>query len=106
MAIGHIWILFCILLIVSIISIALLFGVKDTQGNIIIFAGTVLLGILISYISMTSLPSNYLVPRFIAGTIGFLSFVGVVLRFTKKVFPAKLLVTASIVFGIIQLFFF
>lgn len=102
---GLLLIIFIVIAVVSSISIASLYFVKDPRSNNIIFTCTVAMGILISYLNMTSLPSNFVFSRIVAGLFGILAIIGVLLKFKKRDHAAKLLVTASVVLGIVQLFF-
>lgn len=106
MALGILLSVFIVIAVVSIMSIALLFLVKDPKRNNVIFAITVILGILISYISVTALPSNFIVSRIVTGSFGALSIIGIVLKLMRKEMLAKILATASVALGVIQLFFF
>jgi len=106
MALGALLILFIILTVVSILTIGLLFLVKDPQINNIVFFVTAVLGIVISYMAFTSLPSNFTVSRMVAGFFGLLTVIGVVMKFMQKAALAKLFVSVSVVLGMLQLFFF
>ncbi|OAB38708.1 hypothetical protein PMSD_06750 [Paenibacillus macquariensis subsp. defensor] len=106
MALGYLSILFIIIAVVSVISIALLFTVKEPKTNNVLFVVTAILGVLIGYISVTALPSNYVVSRIFAGAFGIVSIIGIILMWMKKVAIAKVLVAISVVFGVLQLFFF
>lgn len=106
MALGILLIVFIVIAIVSIVSIVLLYLVKDPKGNNIVFVVNVMLGILISYINVTALPDNYLVPRTVAGAFGTLSIIGIVLKLMRQEMLAKIFVTASVALGVLQLFFY
>lgn len=106
MALGILLVIFIVIAVVSIMSIALLFLVKDPKRNNVIFAITVILGILINYISVTALPSNFIVPIIVTGSFGALSIIGIVLKLMRRGMLAKILATASVALGVIQLFFF
>lgn len=103
---GLLLIIFIVIAAISCISIALLYFVKDPKRNNIIFTCTVAIGILISYLNITSLPSNFVFPRIVAVLFGILAVIGVLLKFKKWDHAAKLLVTTSVVLGVFQLFFF
>lgn len=106
MALGLLLIFYFIIAAASGICIISLFVVKETKANHIIFAITVVLGILICYLNVTSLPSNLIVPQIVAVFFGILSVIGVVLKYMQRVNAAKIWVAASVVLGVIQLFFF
>lgn len=60
-------IFFIFIAVINLICIALLFLVKDPKMNNIFFVGTVILGVLICYLNITSLASNLIVPQIVAG---------------------------------------
>lgn len=100
------FIFFIFIAVVNLICITLLFLVKDPKINNIFFVGTVILGVLICYLNITSLASNLIVPQIVAGFFGVLSLIGIVLKYMRKFLAAKIFITASVVLGIVQLFFF
>ena len=106
MALGLLVIVFIVIAVVSLFSIAALFMVKDPKGNNIVFGFTVLLGIVISYMAVTALPTNYTVPRVFSASMGVLAIIGVLLKLMHKTIAAKILVSASVLLGLTQLFFF
>ncbi|OAB41757.1 hypothetical protein PGLA_15930 [Paenibacillus glacialis] len=106
MALGYLVFLFIIIAVISIFSIVLLFVVKDRRSNNAIFIVTAILGVLINYMSVTVLPDNYVVSRIAAGSFGILSIIGIILMYMKKKTMAKVMVAASVVLGVLQLFFF
>ncbi|MGO4185164.1 hypothetical protein AB4Z17_28755 [Paenibacillus sp. TAF43_2] len=98
-------IMFIVIAFVCLISIALLYMVKDPPKNTIVFLFTAALGIFISFLNVTSFPSNLVMPRIIAVCFGMLAIIGVVLKYKHSNTAAKLFITASVVLGIVQLFF-
>lgn len=106
MALGLLMIIFIVIAVVSVFSIAALFMVKDSKGNNIVFGFTVLLGIVISYMAVTALPTNLTVPRVFSASMGVLAVIAVVLKLMHKTIAAKILVSASVLLGLTQLFFF
>ncbi|GGH16196.1 hypothetical protein [Paenibacillus segetis] len=106
MALGILLVVFVTLAIVSLISILLLFLVKDPRINHIFFIVTVILGIVISYMNFTSIASNMFAPRVIAVVFSILLAFGVILRYMGNITAAKILTAASVVLGCLQLFFF
>lgn len=106
MALGALWILLLVMAVISIVSIVLLFTVKDNKINNVIFGFAVIFGILVSYLAVTSLPDNYTGTRIIAASFGVLAIIGIILRFMQKTMISNVLVTASIVLSMLQLFFF
>ncbi|WP_054957758.1 hypothetical protein [Paenibacillus dakarensis] len=106
MALGLLWIIFIVIAVISLFSIAALFMVKDPRGNRIVFGFTAILGLIISYMAFTALPTNMTVPRVFSASMGVLTLVSVILRFMNKTLSAKILVSASVILGLTQLFFF
>lgn len=105
MALGILLIMFIVIGVVCVVSIASLYLVKDPQKNTVIFVITAGLGILISYLNFTSLASNLVAPRIVAIVFGILAVIGLILKYKHGDFAAKLFVTASVVLGIVQLYF-
>lgn len=106
MALGLLMIMFIVIGVLGLLSVVLLFTVKDPRKNNSVFWFTVILGIVISYIATTSLPANFNIPRIFAASMGVLAVIGIVLKVMHKTIAAKIMVTASVLLGMIQLFFF
>ncbi|WP_211745618.1 hypothetical protein [Paenibacillus sp. Marseille-Q4541] len=106
MALGLLVIMFTIIAIISIVSIGLLFTVKNRKINNIIFAVTVIIGIVVSYMNFTALPTNYTTEQIVAVIFGLLAVIALILKFMNKDRVAKILSAASVVLGVVQLFFF
>lgn len=106
MALGILLIVFIVIAVVSLFSIAALFMVKDRKINNMVFGFTVILGLVISYMAVTALPTNYTVPRVFSASMGVLAIIGVILKLMHKTLAAKLVVTVSVLLGLTQLFFF
>lgn len=105
MALGLLFFLYIVLSVVGLLSIVLLFTVKDPRKNNSIFGFMVIFAIVISYIAATSLPTNFNVARIFAASLGVIAVIAVVLKVMHKNIAAKLLVTASVILGLTQLFF-
>ncbi|GAB6991772.1 hypothetical protein [Paenibacillus pini] len=99
-------IIFVFIGVFGLLNILLLFLVQDTKVNKLMFTGTVLLGILISILTISSLPSNDVTLKVVAGVWGLLALIGVVFRIMHKFTLAKVFASASVILGMIQLFFF
>ncbi|WP_454190841.1 hypothetical protein [Paenibacillus sp. Marseille-Q7038] len=104
MALGVLFIMFVIISILSLVSIALMFMVKDKKVNNIAFSITVILGIVIGYLNVTALPSNETAEKITVGTVGAIALVAVICKVMKKDVLARILATASVILGILLLF--
>lgn len=101
---GELAIIFGVIGIIIIVGQFFLY--KNPTDNKM-FLLNILLALVISLISFSSLPSNYLLQRIIALAIGALSFVALMLRHTdeKNITLSNILLTLSIVGGAIYLMF-
>lgn len=106
MALGYLMIMFVVLAAVSIVCIILMFAVKGSKTENIIIAIGALLGLLLGILSYTSLPENWTGSKTMAGCFALLALIGALLKGMHRPATAKLLVSASIVLGMLQLFFF
>lgn len=99
-------IIFGILLVMAILLQFLLYSSRYGK-NKIVYLGNVILAIIVAAMSYTSFPENYSVARFIALILGLLSLLGLVLRYKdeKEETMSKILVSISLILGIIYLFF-
>lgn len=110
MALGVLMILFIGMSVISGLGILFLYLIKDAQRKKSVFYLLAVWGMIIAVMSATSLPSNFLVSQFIAWSIGLLSVVGLLVHVKAKTKSqynvAYLLVTISVVAGMIKLFMF
>lgn len=104
----YLLILFVALTVISCLSIAFLFLAKNQKTKDIFFYLLAILGMLVAFMSATSLPTNFIMEMIIAWSFGVLSIIAIIIKVKNpqndKI--AKYLVTASVVIGIIDLFFF
>lgn len=103
MALGILKIVFFALIILVAIGQFALYKNRWRQGTII---GNTILGVIISYMAFTSLPSNYTGQRGLALVWGVVALVAFVLDLRSKdtLLLSKILLTISVIGGIIQLF--
>ena len=101
-------IMFVALTIVSGLSIAFLFLTQNKTVQKILFYLVAILGMGIAVIGAGSYPTNYIMQQVIAWLFGFLAILGIVIKnkSPKKDTLAKILVTLSVVLGLLKLFFF
>lgn len=108
MALGYLLILFIVLAVVSGLGISLLYLVKNQKAKTIIFYSLSVLSMGIAFINATGLPSNYLFEQLIAWSFGLLAVVAILIKIKKpeQTTLVYLLVTASVICGLADLFFF
>ncbi|MGI5958517.1 MAG: hypothetical protein ACOX60_11760 [Massiliimalia sp.] len=108
MAIGILVLFFIGISVVSGLGLAFLYLVKNEQVKKVLFYVLAAWGMLISIVSATSLPSNWIGSQMVAWLFGVLSIAGIIVHVKadspKKYLAARLLVTASIVLGIAKMF--
>ncbi|MFD1928314.1 hypothetical protein ACFSFY_09600 [Sporosarcina siberiensis] len=104
MALGILEILFIILIITAVITLVLLHRRKGGSGNSI-FIINMLLGIFVSYLAFTALPTSYTGQRVLATAWGLIAVLAVVLKLTnqKLITVSKVLLTIAIIGGLAQL---
>ena len=102
MALGILKIVFIALIILVAMGQFALYKNRWRQGATI---GNTILGVIISYMAFTSLPSNYTGQRGLALVWGVVALVAFVLDLRSKhtLFLSKILLTISVVGGMIQL---
>lgn len=107
MALGYLFILFVVLIGVSILGITLLYLSKNEKIKNIAFYFLAVWAILLAFLNATSLPTNYFTEKSIAWAVGIVSLIGVIFRLKnpKKTTIPNILVTASIIFGLYTLIF-
>lgn len=101
-------IIFIVLAVVSGLGIAFLYLSKNTKVKTGIFYFLCVWSMIISYINATGLPSNYVVQQLIAWSFGFLAVLAIIVKVKTPSKPSlpNLIVTASLLCGLIDLFFF
>lgn len=108
MALGIILILFVSMSVISILGIGLLYLLQDEKKKRIVFYTLAVWGMLISVISATGQPTNWIHQQLIAWGFGFLSVIGILVHVKAKNDTsyniARILVVLSVVLGILKLF--
>ena len=107
MALGYLAIMFISIMVVSGLGIAFLYLLKNQKIKNGLFYFLAVWAMGVAYMNATSLPSNYLGGQLIAWAFGFLAVLAIILKIKKpeKTMLTDLLVTASILCGVVQLFF-
>ncbi|MDO5794720.1 MAG: hypothetical protein Q4Q00_11125 [Turicibacter sp.] len=106
MALGILFIFMVVLFILSFICVMLMWIAKRERFKRTMIYICFLLSLFIVWISVTSLPTNYIISKLIGWMIGGLSVIGMVGFYKQKLELAKVMMTLSICLGILQLFFF
>lgn len=108
MALGYLSILFMVLVVVTLLSITLIYTLKDKKLKDGVFFFLCIWSLLIAVINFTGLPTNYLIQRLIACLIGLLAIVaiGVKIKIPNKANLSYLLASASALLGLLDIFFF
>lgn len=106
MALSYLLILFIIIGAVSGIGIISLYKTKNDKSKNIIFYFLAIWSIVISFINVTSLPSNHLIQQIIGCSFGILAIVAVIINIKKpeKTSISHLLVTVSILCSLVDLY--
>lgn len=105
MALGMLMIVFIALFIIAgLIQILLYRHGKETKNGI--FIVNMLLGILLSYLAFTALPTNFTGQRVVAIVWGVIAVVAVVMKLSsgRFIMVSKILLTVAIVGSLVQLF--
>ena len=108
MALGYLFILFALITIISILGIVFLYYSKKEKTKNILFYSLNLWLVLISYINITSLPSNYLLQKAFVLLLGLSSITSIFIKVKSKnkaQIPYHIVSIATIT-SIIYLFFF
>lgn len=108
MAMSLLYILFIILVSVSLLSIILLYKLKSEKSQSFVFYFLCVWSLLITFINFTSLPSNYTVSKVLSSLWGLLTLISVFvkIKYTHKNNLSNLLVSASTFLGLLDLFFY
>ena len=106
MALGLLLIFFVSLFVMVFLCLTLLWIIKSERVNKVIVWICFLLSLFITYISVTSFPTNYIISKSIAWIIGGIGVIGLISFLTHRVLLAKVLLTISVCLGMLQLFFF
>lgn len=104
---GALLISFISMAVISICATLMLFITKEKnkQNIAFIFAGAV--SIIITLLSVTALPTNWVMERCIAWLMGVPAIIGLILYFVAKKYYmlSKVLIVFSMILGIIKIFF-
>ncbi len=106
MALGILAIIFIAIIITAVILQFLLYkGGNKSKNNNIVFIGNMLLGVLVSIMLFTSLPSNYISQKVIAAAWGVIAVLAILVRSKPQQSGtvSKLMLTVSIIGGLAQL---
>ena len=110
MALGVLSLLFKGIGVISVLGVTFLYLTKNQNVKKRLFYFLAAWSMLVAAISATSFPSNYIIKQIVAWGIGFLSVIGIVIYIksnTPKAYQvAQGLVTASVIIGVANLFFF
>lgn len=107
MALGILMIIFIVLIVIGIIiQIFLYRSSNDSKHYNLIFIINMLFGILLSYLAYTSLPSNYIGQRILAGSWMIIAILAMLMKSKMRgsEFISKMMLTISIVGGFSQLY--
>ena len=110
MALGILFLMFVSMSVISVLGILLMFLLKEGGMKKGIFYFMAVWGMLISAWEATSLPTNYIAQQMIAWAFGILSVIGLVVHIRAKgkqhITISYILVTVSVVAGMLKLFLF
>lgn len=105
MALGTLKVIYISLLVIAVIIQFLLYRNKDNSKNGV-FVINMFFGMILSYMALTSLPINYTEQRMLAIAMGVIAALAVILKLKseKFVMTSKIMLSVSIVGGLVQLF--
>lgn len=106
MALGILFIFMVFLFVLSFIAVILMWITKREKLQQIMIYTCFLLSLYIVWVSLTSLPTNFIISKIIGWMTGGLSVLGILGFYNKKLTLAKVMLTISIFLGLLQLFFF
>ena len=109
-SLGSLLLMFIGMSVISILGILFMFLAKDFTKKKMIFYFLVIWSILIAFFSAKSLPTNFLTQQLITWLIGAIGVLALLVFMKAKVdkqqFIAYILVTSSVVLGLVNLFLF
>ena len=108
MALGIILIMFITMAIIGVLGISFMYLTKSKKAENIIFYIMAFFGMFVAFVSATGFPSNYTMQILGAWAIGIVSIVGIIVRIKmkdKNLLLSKHLVAASVILGLLYLFF-
>ncbi|MBE5962764.1 MAG: hypothetical protein E7256_15535 [Lachnospiraceae bacterium] len=106
MALGLLFVLFVVMIVLGIISTVLLFKVKNSNTSDVILVLMTAYSLLIAYLGANAEPTNFVVQQVMHWVIGFVAVAGTGVRFVtkKQSMLSKILVTISVAGGLYTLF--
>lgn len=107
MALGLLLIAFIVMIVISVLGTIFLFLTKNQKVKNVLFYILAVWGMLISYLSATSMATNFIAEQAIAWTVGFLSVLAIILKVKKPEWTkiAHVMVGFSAIYGVIDIFF-
>lgn len=101
-------IMFIIMAIVSVLGISMLYLTQNIKKKNFIFYFLIAWSVFVTFINVTSLPTNFITDKFIALFFGFLAILSVIIKVKKpdKLSLSNLLISSSILLGLLDLFLF
>lgn len=101
-------IMFIIMAIISVLGISMLYLVKNSKIKNAIFYFLFIWSLFITFINITSLPTNFTLEKLIALLFGFLAILSLFIKVKKneKQSLSNLFVSSSILLGLLDLFLF
>lgn len=110
MALGLLMILFVGMSVISIVGLLLMYLLKGERAKAFAFYVMAVWGMGVAALSATSLPSNFTGHQILAWGLGFLSVAGLLVHIGSKNksgrMTAYLLVTVSVICGVLKMFVF
>lgn len=108
MALSILLIMFICIAIVSILGISLLYLIKNPKTKNFLFYFLSIWSILVTFINITSLPTNFVLEKILALCFGILAIISVIIKIKKpeKSSLAYLLISISILLQLFDLFLF
>lgn len=105
MALGYLFILFVAIIVISILGIALLYISKNQNIKNITFYTLAIWSVIVAFLNVTSLPSNYIFEKVIGLVFGLLAIISIIIKIKKpeKINIAYLLVSLSILLTVLDL---
>lgn len=107
MALGILAIIYIVLGGLTLLFQILLYrGNDNTKNYSVIFMLNVFLGVVLSFLVYSSLPSNFIIEKVISAALGLIAVIsiGVRVKTEKPSIISKIMLTISIVGGLIQLY--
>lgn len=108
MALGLIVIVFVVMSLISILGLILMYAVKSEGARKGTFYAMAVWGMIVAVLGATSAPANWIAYQVLSWIFGFMSIAGILVYIRAKsegrCMPAYILVTASVVLGMLKSF--